>query len=217
MLHRLGSSRPVSTIVTTVLVDPDDSSFSSPDKPIGTFYTQEKAREMIEKEGWVMVEDSGRGWRRVVPSPIPQEIMELESIRTQIDTGTITIAAGGGGIPVVIGSDGILKGIEGVIDKDRAAALLARQLKADKFIISTAVDRVYIHFGKPDQKALESITVSQAKEYMEQGEFGRGSMLPKIEAMIDFVQATGSEGLITDPEHLEAALKGDGGTRIIPG
>jgi len=216
VLRRLGSERPVSTIVTTVLVDPEDPSFRDPEKPVGSFYTEEQAREFMEKEGWIMTEDSGRGWRRLVPSPMPRKILELESIRSQIAGGTITIAVGGGGIPVMVEPGGDIRGIEGVIDKDRAASLLARELKAHRFIISTAVDRVYLNYGKPDQIALDTLTVAQAKVHMTRGQFGRGSMLPKIEAMVDFVEATGHEGLITDPEHLEAALKGEGGTRIIP-
>ncbi len=186
-----GVARSVCAVVTEVLVDRDDRSFSNPSKPIGGFMEAEEAEEHRKRDGWAVVEDAGRGWRRVVPSPIPREIMELEVIRSLVTSGTVTVAAGGGGIPVIQNADGTCTGIEAVIDKDLAASLLARQLNADRFIISTAVEKVYLNFGKTDQKALETVTVAEAEEYIRAGHFAPGSMLPKIEAAVAFVNATG--------------------------
>jgi carbamate kinase len=211
----LEQQRNVSTIVTEVLVDEHDPSFSDPSKPIGSFMSEEEAMARRERDGWAVAEDAGRGWRWVVPSPRPLEILELPVIRQLVESGTITIAAGGGGIPVVRTADGTYTGVEAVIDKDLAASLLARSLEADRFVISTAVEKVYLNYGKPDQRALEELTVAEAQTYMSEGHFARGSMLPKIQAMIEFVQATGRQGIITDPEHLAAALEGKAGTHIV--
>ncbi|MFP4374945.1 MAG: carbamate kinase [Spirochaetaceae bacterium] len=224
VLGGLHQSRNVSTIVTEVLVDADDPSFHSPSKPIGGFMEEAEARRHEHADGWGVIEDSGRGWRRVVPSPRPREILELEVIRRLVESGTVTIAVGGGGIPVVRNDQNHYVGVEAVIDKDLAASLLARSLDADLFLISTAVPKVSLHFGGPDQKDLDEISVAEARRYTAEGHFGRGSMLPKIEAMIEFVEATGRVGVITDPEHLAAAAAegrsaagaGTAGTRIVP-
>lgn len=216
VLTRGGTERPVATIVTEVLVDKNDPSFATPSKPIGSFMTEEEAQRRHEEDGWDVAEDAGRGWRWVVASPQPIEILELPVIEQLVRSGVITIAAGGGGIPVIDEGDGTYTGVAAVIDKDRAAALLARQLQADRFVISTAVEKVYIRFGAPDQEAIDTMTVAEAQAYIDEGHFAKGSMLPKIEAMIDYVEHTGCEGVITDPEHLADALEGKTGTRIVP-
>lgn len=208
--------RQTATVVTQVLVDRNDPAFAAPVKPIGGFMDEEEAQRRGREEGWSVKEDSGRGWRRVVPSPEPIEILELEVIRALVESGVVTIAAGGGGIPVARDADGELEGIEAVIDKDKASSVLATSLNADRLIVSTAVPRVCIDFGKPTQKELDVITVAEAEALIVEGQFAPGSMLPKIEAIISFVKATGKEGLITDPSHLSAALEGRAGTRIIP-
>ena len=208
--------RTAATVVTEVLVDKDDPSFQDPSKPIGSFMTEAEAKKHEKEDGWAVAEDAGRGWRWVVPSPRPKEILELPVIEQLVNNGTITIAAGGGGIPVIRTEEGNYEGVEAVIDKDLAGSLLAKSLKADRFIISTAVEKVYLNFGKPEQKALETITVAEAKGYIEEGHFAKGSMLPKIEAMIEFVEATGHEGIITDPTHLAEALEGKAGTHMTP-
>jgi carbamate kinase len=212
----LEQQRNVSTIVTEVLVDEADPSFSDPSKPIGTFMSEKEAMARRDQDGWAVAEDAGRGWRWVVPSPRPLEILELPVIRQLVGSGTITIAAGGGGIPVIRTPDGSYAGVEAVIDKDLAASLLARSLGADRFVISTAVEKVYLNYGKPEQRAVEELSVTAARDYMAEGHFARGSMLPKIQAMIEFVEATGRQGIITDPEHLAAALEGESGTHIVP-
>lgn len=215
-LIRSGVDRSVSTVVTEVLVHRDDASFANPTKPIGSFMDAAEAESHREKDGWSVVEDSGRGWRRVVPSPVPREIMEMEVIRSLVTAGIITIAAGGGGIPVVKEEDGTFTGVEAVIDKDLAASLLARNVNADRFVISTGVEKVYLNYGKPDQIALDTITVAQAAEYIKAGQFPPGSMLPKIEAALEFVRATGNKALITDPPNLSRAMAGETGTHIVP-
>ena len=213
---RVWPKRPdVTTVVTQVLVDRDDPSFKNPSKPIGSFMQESMAREHQAKDGWVVVEDAGRGWRRVVPSPKPMKIMELESIKTLLDAGTIVVAVGGGGIPVVEDEQGMLRGAEAVIDKDHASSLLARDLKADFLIISTAVPQVSINFKKPDEKKLDRITLVEAKQYLAEGHFAPGSMQPKIEAVIAFLEGGGKEAIITDPAHLDLAIEGKAGTRIV--
>ena len=203
------------TVVTQVEVDPDDPSFSNPTKPIGSFMTEEDAAEHQKTFGWVVKEDAGRGWRRVVPSPKPKSIVELDTIKFLSDSGAPVIAAGGGGIPVVKDEEGVYWGKEAVIDKDLAAAILAKSLKADAFIISTAVEKVCLDYGKPGQRALDSMTLEEADRYTAEGQFAPGSMLPKIQALQDFVRSTGNPGVITDPEHISAALSGNGGTKIV--
>lgn len=209
-----GISKSIATVVTQVEVKDDDPSFQKPTKPIGSFMSEEVAMEHKEKEGWNVVEDAGRGYRRVVASPKPVSIIELQTIKCLLDNGIIVIAAGGGGIPVVKAADGTLSGREAVIDKDLAAAMLAKDLNADMFVISTAVPKVCINFGKPNQKALDEISVSEAQQYMAEGHFAPGSMLPKIQAITDFVRSTGNMGIITDPENLYDAIYHDQGTKI---
>ncbi len=209
-----GIRKNIATVVTQVEVNDDDPSFKKPTKPIGSFMTKEVAFEHKEKDNWNVVEDAGRGWRRVVASPKPISIIELETIKCLLDNGIIVIAAGGGGIPVVKNSDGTLSGREAVIDKDLAAAMLAKDLHADMFVISTAVPKVCLNFGKSDEKRLDVITAGEAEEYMAQGHFAPGSMLPKIQAITDFVKTTGNIGIVTDPEHLYDAVYGDMGTKV---
>ena len=210
-----GVKKSVATVVTQVEVKDDDPSFSNPTKPIGSFMSEEDAKERAEKDGWAVVEDAGRGWRRVVASPKPVSIIELETIRCLLDNGIVVIAAGGGGIPVVKREDGTLSGREAVIDKVLAAAMLAKDLNADFFVISTAVEKVALNFGKPDQKDLDTINLEEADRYIKEGHFAKGSMLPKMEAVTDFVKTTGNMGIITDPANLYDALYGDKGTKVI--
>jgi len=209
-------SRKSATIVTQVLVDRNDPAFSNPVKPIGGFMDEEEARRRGSEEGWNVIEDSGRGWRRVVPSPDPIEILELDVILALVESGVITVAAGGGGIPVAYGANGELEGVEAVIDKDKAASLLARSMNANRLVVSTAVPRVCIDFGKPTQKELSRISVAEAEALSAEGQFAPGSMLPKIQAIVEFVKATGNEGVITDPPNLAGALEGRAGTIIVP-
>lgn len=212
---KAGIKNKVATVVTQVEVSNDDPSFNNPTKPIGSFMEEADAKNRMETQGWKCVEDSGRGWRRVVASPKPKAIVELDTIKTLGDNGLTVIAAGGGGIPVVRDENGMLSGREAVIDKDLAAALMAKQLGADLFVISTAVEKVCLNFGKPNQKTLNTITTKEANEYMAEGHFAPGSMLPKVQAIVDFVESTGNMGLITDPSNIYGALHGDKGTKII--
>ncbi len=202
------------TVVTQVEVSAEDPSFQNPTKPIGSFMTEEDAEEHRKNFGWAVKEDAGRGWRRVVPSPKPLAIIELDTIKFLAESGATVIAAGGGGIPVVKDEDGALWGKEAVIDKDLAAAILAKSLQADAFIISTAVEKVCLDYNKPGQRAIDSMTVEEARKYSAEGQFAPGSMLPKIQALVDYVESTGNLGMITDPEHISDALKGLNGTRI---
>ncbi|MFZ2190388.1 MAG: carbamate kinase [Candidatus Magasanikiibacteriota bacterium] len=201
------------TVVTQVLVNKNDPAFNNPSKPIGSFYTKAQAKSLYKKYGWAVEEDAGRGWRRVVASPQPIDVIEKESIEELLQNNTVVVACGGGGIPVVE-ERGKLIGVEAVIDKDFASALLANQIKADILVIATAVDFVYINFGKPEQKKLEDITVQELKNYIEQGHFARGSMLPKIQAVIKFLENGGKKAIITSPNKLAQALEGKSGTRI---
>ena len=207
---------PSATIVTQTLVDADDPAFKKPSKPIGSFMDQAAAEEHKAKDGWNIVQDAGRGFRRVVASPVPKEIIELPAIRQLVASDFIVIAAGGGGIPVVKGPDGNLKGADAVIDKDLATSLLAGKLNADILIISTAVEKVYVNYGKPEQKAIDSMTVAEAKQYMKEGHFAPGSMLPKIKAVVEFIEHGGKMAIITDPPNLANAVAGKTGTRIVP-
>ncbi|MCP4180312.1 MAG: carbamate kinase [bacterium] len=205
------------TVVTQVAVSKDDPAFANPAKPIGTFYTPEQAKELKEKNpGWKLMEDAGRGFRRVVASPMPVEILEKEAIQNLLGLGYCVIAAGGGGIPV-IKEDNQWKGVDAVIDKDFATSLLANQLEADVLIISTGVEQVCLNFGKPNQKNLKEVTVSELKKYAAEGHFAPGSMLPKIEAAVKFIENGGKETIITSPEFLGRAVKGETGTHITRG
>jgi carbamate kinase len=210
-----GVQRPVAAVVTQVVVDRNDAGFTHPTKGIGGFTTEEKAR-LFEKEGWMVREDAGRGWRRMIASPQPLRIVELDAIRTLVDAGFIVIGVGGGGIPVIEDEQGLLKGVFAVIDKDRASALLAADLKADLLLISTAVEKVAINFNKPNQQWLDRLTLSQAKRYYAEGHFLSGSMGPKIEAIIAFLEGNPhGQALITDPPHMVDALEGKTGTWIV--
>jgi carbamate kinase len=202
------------TVVTQVRVDANDSAFDEPSKPIGSFMDEATAKEHAEKEGWNVKEDAGRGWRRVVASPLPEEIVEVDAIKMLVKEGFVVIAVGGGGIPVIKDENGDLKGVAAVIDKDYASALLANQLDADLFMISTAVDAVYENFGKPEQKTLSTLTLQEAKQRLAEGQFPKGSMGPKMQAVVNYLEAGGREALITSPEFLADALEGKNGTRI---
>ena len=209
-----GMDKQALTVVTMVEVDKNDPAFQNPTKPIGSFLDEETAKERM-KTGKTFVEDAGRGWRQVVPSPKPMRIVEVDAIKTLVDAGFVVVASGGGGIPVVEKEDGGLIGIEAVIDKDFASALLAETIKADLLLISTAVEKVAINFNKPDVKWLDKMTVAEAKQYIAEGHFAPGSMLPKIQACIDFLEKGGEKALITDPENIPRALKGETGTWIV--
>jgi carbamate kinase len=211
-----GIDKQAATVVTQTIVDRNDPAFQHPTKPIGSFMDEAAAKEKMAKEGWTMVEDAGRGWRRVVPSPIPQTIVEADAIRSLIDNGFVVVAVGGGGIPVMQLENGDLTGVEAVIDKDFGSAILASMINADLFLISTAVEKVAINFNKPDQKWLDTMTVAEARKYLAEGQFAKGSMLPKIEAILKFMDKGGKKALITDPEHIKDALEGKTGTWILP-
>jgi carbamate kinase len=210
---RRGLQRHAFTIVTQVLVDKNDSAFKDPTKPIGSFMDETTAMQMKQAEGWDVVEDAGRGWRRVVASPHPVQVVEQDAITAAVQQGWIVIAGGGGGIPVVQTPQG-LEGVAAVIDKDRLSALLAAAIKADLFVISTAVEKVCLHYGKPNQQDLTHITAEQARQYMNEGHFAPGSMKPKMEAVLQFLDEGGKRAIITNPENLERALLGETGTVI---
>ncbi len=204
------------TVVTQVKVSKQDPGFKNPTKPIGTFCEDEKAKKIAKDHpDWKMVFDAGRGYRRVVPSPKPVEIIEMDMVKELVKSNYSVIAVGGGGIPVIENKDGTLEGVSAVIDKDFASALLARNLKADLLIISTGVDRVCLNFGQENEKALSEITADQAREYMEDGHFAAGSMLPKIQAILWFLQNGGKKAIITKPDNLKQAINGRCGTHII--
>jgi carbamate kinase len=202
------------TVITQVIVDKDDPAFQNPTKPIGPFYTKFRAKELAKEKKWTIVEDAGRGYRRVVPSPKPIDVVPKWVVRDLVLAGRVVIAAGGGGIPVIINSRGLFEGVEAVIDKDYAASLIAREVKVDLFIILTGIDRVYINYGQPDQTPLDVLGIAQAREFLAQGQFPAGSMGPKINAAIEFIEAGGNEVLITSANNLKAALINRAGTRI---
>lgn len=215
-LYQRGIKKKVVTVITQVLVNKDDPAFQKPSKPIGGFMDADEAKRRQEEQGWSVVEDAGRGWRRVVASPLPAEIVELETVETLLERGIVTITVGGGGIPVVNPGDGNYRGIAAVIDKDYASSLLAQKIKADLFVISTAVEKVALNFGKPDQKWLDKITLDEAKAYLSEGtHFAKGSMAPKIQAIIWYLENGGTKALITNPENIGRALKGETGTWIV--
>ena len=214
-LRRKGIHRAVVTVITQVEVAVDDPAFSHPTKPIGSFMTAEQAAQRRDKDGWDVVEDANRGWRRVVSSPDPKRIVELEAVQTLLASGAVVITTGGGGIPVVSDDDGDLHGVAAVIDKDLAASLLATNLGAELLMISTAVDQVALNFGKPDQRFVDHLTLTEAKRYLAEGtHFAAGSMAPKIAAVIRYLECGGKEAIITSPEKMEAALARTAGTRI---
>ncbi len=217
-LFKRGIKKPVATVVTQVLVDKNDKAFKNPTKPIGSFMDEAEAMRRKNDMAWEVVEDAGRGWRRVVASPLPKEVVELEAVKTLLDAGMTVITVGGGGIPVIDLSDHEYKGVAAVIDKDFASGLLARLIQADLFLISTAVEKVAINFGKPEQKWLDRMTLTEAKKYLAEGtHFAKGSMAPKIQAIIWFMEANPTaSALITNPENIGRALKGETGTWIVP-
>lgn len=216
-LKKRGLEKTVATVVTQVRVDANDKAFQNPTKPIGGFMDEAEAKRRQQEMGWNVVEDAGRGWRRVVASPLPQEVVELGAVKTLLDAGVVVITVGGGGIPVVRNDQGDLEGVAAVIDKDFASSLLAREINADLMIISTAVEKVALNFGKPDEKWLDKMTLAEAKQYLAEGtHFAKGSMAPKIQAIIWFLESGGKQALITNPENIGRALKGETGTWIVP-
>jgi len=211
-----GMDKKSVAVVTQTVVDRHDKAFEHPTKPIGSFMSEETAKERAAKEGWTVVEDAGRGWRRVVASPIPQRIVEAPAIRALIDNGFVVVGVGGGGIPVVQDEKGMLLGVEAVIDKDFGSSLLACLINADMFVITTAVEKVAINFNKPNQQWLDRLTAAEARQYIEEGHFAKGSMLPKIQAILRYLDAGGKKALITNPENIGRALRGETGTVIVP-
>jgi carbamate kinase len=212
---RVGLQKHAVTVVTQVEVSADDPAFTNPTKPIGSYMDEARARRRRDEDGWAVMEDAGRGWRRVVASPLPIRIVEEEAVKGLIGAGFVVITVGGGGIPVVADGQGRLKGVAAVIDKDYASSLLATALGVDLFLISTSVEKVAIHFGKPNQRWVDQMTLSQAKAYLAEGvHFAQGSMAPKIQAIIWYLERGGREALVTSPENIERALAGETGTRI---
>ncbi len=215
--RRLDIDKPVATVVTQVEVAPNDPAFTTPTKPIGSFLTEAEALVRQEREGWDVLEDADRGWRRVVASPAPVRIVEIDVIRHLLDGGVVVIAAGGGGIPVVADEAGDLTGVPAVIDKDHASALLANDIGAELLLISTSIEQVALDFGTPDQRFVGELSLADAKRYLAEGRhFKAGSMEPKIRAVIDFLEGGGQRAIITTPKNIEAALAGDAGTHIVP-
>ena len=215
-LRRVGMNHTVATIITQVRVDPDDPAFDNPDKPVGGFLTEAEAKA-AQAEGWQVMEDAGRGWRRVVASPKPLVVNEINAIQALVLSGYIVIVCGGGGVPVVRNEVGSLRGVAAVIDKDRASSLLAQTLRADLLLISTGVEKVCLDFNTPQERSLDCLTLEEAARFLEEGQFARGSMFPKIEAAIDFVHSGGPRAIITDPPNITRALHNETGTRIVPG
>ncbi len=213
--RRRGMDRRAATVITQVLVDPADPAFADPVKPIGSYMDEASAQTRASELGWIVKEDAGRGWRRVVPSPLPKSIVEIEEIDHLVKAGYVVIACGGGGIPVSRDTAGDLEGVEAVIDKDLASAMLARELGADLLLISTGVEKVAIAFGRPEQRWLDRITRAEAKAHLAAGEFAEGSMAPKIRAIIGYLEGNDRRGLITDPQNIGRALRGETGTTIV--
>jgi len=206
----------ITTVVTQVIVDKNDPAFNKPTKPVGPFYKKEEAQQLRDERGWVIVKDSGRGYRRVVPSPKPLKIQESRIINNMLDSGEIVIAVGGGGIPVVREKDRSLRGIEAVIDKDLAAERLANDISADIFMVLTDVDQVKLNYGKENETGIDQMTVAEAEKYLEEGQFGEGSMKPKVAAGINFIKAGGEKMMITSLDKASKALQGKAGTVITP-
>lgn len=215
VLRHRGSKAQVATVVTQVVVDQNDPKFQNPSKPIGPFYKEDEAKAIAAEKGYVMKEDAGRGWRRVVASPVPVEIVELDAVKCLVDNGFVVVSVGGGGIPVIRKENGDLEGTAAVIDKDLASEKLAEDLNADALVILTAVEKVSINYNKPNQKDLSTLTVAEAKQYMAEGHFAPGSMLPKIEAAVKFVESKpGRRSIITSLDKAVEALEGKAGTTI---
>lgn len=214
--NRRGIQKDVATVITQTIVNKNDPAFQNPSKPIGSFMEEAEAKTRANQDGWTVVEDAGRGWRRVVPSPIPERIVEAPVIDTLVKAGIIVVGVGGGGIPVVEDENGKLRGIDAVIDKDFGSCLMALNINADLFVISTAVEKVALNFNTHDVKWLDQMTVAEAKQYITEGHFKPGSMLPKVQAIIKYLENGGKKALITDPEHIGEALDGKTGTWIVP-
>jgi carbamate kinase len=215
-MHHRSIDKRCATIITQVLVDKNDPAFKNPSKPIGGFMDQAEAARRKNEMGWSVVEDAGRGWRRVVASPLPKEIVELETVQVVLKQGIVVITVGGGGIPVIDVGGGEYRGTAAVIDKDFACSLLAREVKADLFLIATAIEKVAVNFGKPNQRWIDTMTLAEAKQYLAEGtHFAKGSMAPKIEAIIWYMEAGGKHAIITNPENIGRALRGETGTHIV--
>jgi carbamate kinase len=215
-LYMRGIKKNVATVITQVLVDRNDPAFEHPSKPIGGFMDEAEAKRRQTDLSWSVVEDAGRGWRRVVASPLPKEVVELDTVQALINAGVVVITVGGGGIPVVDVGGGEYRGVAAVIDKDYASSLLARNIKADLFLISTAVEKVALNYGKPDQKWIDCMTLEEARQYLAEGiHFAKGSMAPKIQAIIWYLEAGGKQAIITNPENISRALRGETGTCIV--
>jgi carbamate kinase len=215
--HRRGINKNATTVITQMLVEKNDPAFQKPSKPIGSFMDEVEARKRESEMNWSVVEDAGRGWRRVVPSPMPKKILELDSVKLLLDASVTVITVGGGGIPVIDKGNGEYEGTAAVIDKDFASSLLAQEICAELFLIATAVEKVAINFGKPEQKWLDKMTLAEAKQYLAEGtHFAKGSMAPKIQAITWFLENGGKQALITNPENIGRALNGETGTWIVP-
>lgn len=212
---RPGVCRPVAVVVTRVVVDPEDPAFQRPTKPVGPYYTEDEAQQLERQEGWSLVRQP-QGWRRVVPSPKPLEVLELAAIRVLLQEGYVVVCAGGGGIPVIREPDGTYRGVEAVVDKDLTSALLAEAFDADLFLISTGVERVAVHFGTPHQRWLDRVRADELEGYLREGHFPPGSMGPKAEAVLRYLRAGGRRAAITAPHRLRDAVRGEGGTQVIP-
>jgi len=216
-LYQRGIKKNVATVITQVLVDPDDPAFKNPTKPIGGFMTEAEAKKREAELGWSVVEDAGRGWRRVVASPLPKEVVEFDTVSALLYAGVVVVTVGGGGIPVIDVGNGDYNGAPAVIDKDYASSMLARSLNADLFLISTAVEKVALNYGKPNQQWLDHLSLADAKRYLaEGGHFAKGSMAPKIQAIVWYLEAGGKEAIITNPENIGRAMRGETGTHITP-
>ncbi len=213
-LRKNSIDKEVATLITQVVVDREDPAFENPTKPIGPFYSQYRASMLKRQKNWKMIEDAGRGYRKVVPSPKPIDVVAKKVIHDLVCAGKIIIAAGGGGIPVIINGNGLFQGVEAVIDKDYTASLIAKEVKADLFIILTNVPRVYLNYDQPEREPIAAMTVDEAQRYLEEGQFPSGSMGPKIEAAVEYIQSGGEEVLITSASHLKASLVNRSGTKI---
>jgi len=210
-----GITKKVTTVVTQAVVDRNDPSFEHPSKPIGSFMAEQEALANQKEFGWQVAEDAGRGFRRIVPSPIPRELIELDVVKILVEKGYVVVAVGGGGIPVIRNEQGEIEGVEAVIDKDLASSLLARQLGAESFIISTSIDAAYVNFGKENQTPITRATLSEIKRYLTEGHFKAGSMKPKMEAIVQFLEGGGKKAVITSPENLLKAFRGKCGTTVV--